>query len=94
MEKAANINCGLPNCIKEVPAKASNAIQASALASVSDGTGALRLSSTATAPESWAAAFFAHSMLSASMMSATASAELSSMRPLRKARFVNSPGRA
>ena len=51
MEKAANINCGLPNCIKEVPAKASNAIQASALASVSDGTGALRLSSTATAPE-------------------------------------------
>ena len=46
------------------------------------------------APESCPAALRTHAAVSASMMSATASAAHSSMRPFKKARFVNSPGPA
>ena len=42
-------------------------------------------------PSSWHTAFFAASAVSASMRSATDSAWIRSMRPLRKARCVNSP---
>jgi hypothetical protein len=47
-----------------------------------------------SSPFNWEAATFRAASVRAAIMSATASAWVRSMRPFRKARFVNSPGSA